>query len=130
MPRGLDAEGRRRTAGPVERATNASIRAATHLTPADAGAIAALKILARKIDTEDELRERALDYAREHQTKPPSVDNVSLPTYLKFSAELGLSPAGRGRLPERKGAGGGGKRGTLSLLQDRAKQARGGASAG
>lgn len=115
----------------MERATNRAIRAAKHLTDLDAGAIAAVKMLARKIDTEDELRELALDYAAEHKTKPPSVDNVSLPTYLKYTADLGLSPAGRGRLPDRKGAAAkGGSRGTLSLLRGEAQQARGAAPAG
>jgi hypothetical protein len=60
-----------------------------------AGPIEALQILALKIDTEDALRELALAWADEHETRPPSVDNVSIPTYLKYCAELRLTPASR-----------------------------------
>jgi len=107
--------------GEVEEATEASIKAATHLTSADLGAVQALRMLARKIDTEDELRGLALDYAAEHKQKPPSVDNVSVPTYLKFCESLGLTPAGRGRLPEKKPEASGGK---LALLRGEAQANR------
>lgn len=113
----------RRKIGPLERATNAAVRSAAHLTDADKGAIAALKYLARKIDTEDELRELALDAQVEDgdRSKPPPLDNVSVPTYLRYCVALGLTPGGRGRLPEKKPEG---PRGTLSVLRDGAQQAR------
>ena len=38
-------------------ATEAAIKAATHLTVMDKGAIEALRFLAKKIDTEDALRD-------------------------------------------------------------------------
>jgi hypothetical protein len=107
--------------GSVEEATEASIRAATHLTTLDQGAVEALRTLARKIDTEADLRDLALGYAEEHKQKPPSVDNVSVPTYLKYCESLGLTPAGRARLPEKKSEAPVGK---LALLRGEAKAAR------
>jgi hypothetical protein len=107
--------------GPIERATRASLRAATHLTPVDKGAVETLKMLARKIDTEDQLRDMALAWAEEHKQKPPPVDNVSVPTYLKYCESLGLTPAGRGRLPEKKPEGPVGK---LALLRSGAQAGR------
>lgn len=107
--------------GEVEKATEGSLKAATHLTDADQGAVAALLVLARKIDTEDELRALALKYAEEHEQKPPHVDNVSVPTYLKYCESLGLTPAGRGRLPEKKAEGPVGK---LALLRGEVKAGR------
>ena len=60
-------------------ATERSIRAATHLTDLDAGAVAALRALAVRVGTAD-----------------PEKDNVTLPTYLKFCEALRLTPASRG----------------------------------
>lgn len=91
-------------------ATEAAIQAASHLTDMDKGALETLRFLARKIDTEDELRELALAYAAENKQRPPAVDNVSIPTYLKFCDSLGLTPVARKALTEKKqGAQGGGK---------------------
>lgn len=84
--------------------TEAALSAASHLTALDKGAVAALRVLARKIDTESELRELALEHAAERKEKPPPVDNVSIPTYLKFCESLGLTPAGRARLTQKKPA--------------------------
>lgn len=98
-------------------ATDAAIAAASHLTPMDDGAVAALRYLAHKIDTELELRELALRFADEHEQKPPSVDNVSVPTYLKYCESLGLTPAGRARAQLEAAKGGaGGKLGQLRAL--------------
>jgi hypothetical protein len=83
--------------GTVANATRRAIRAAIYLTPADVGAVAALRVLAMKIDTEDELRKSDLASAPAEQ-KPRPVDNVTIPTYLKFCESLGLTPAGRSRL--------------------------------
>lgn len=74
-------------------ATERALADATHLTGKDAGAVQALRVLARKIDTEANLRELALQYAEEYDMKPPHVDNVSIPTYLKYATALGLIPA-------------------------------------
>jgi hypothetical protein len=89
-------------------ATEKAIRAATHLTVMDQGAVETLRVLAKKIDTEDTLRDMALEWAAEDEKRrPPSVDNVSIPTYLKFCESLGLTPAGRGRLDMKKEPTGG-----------------------
>ena len=87
--------------------TEAALAAATHPTDMDAGAVETLLTLARKIDTEAGLRELALEWAEENRQKPPSVDNVSIPTYLKFCESLGLTPAGRARLKPPAAAEGG-----------------------
>ncbi len=98
--------------GAVADATEVSIQAATHLTPLDRGAVEALRTLAAAIDVlaaNDGLREDG------------KLDNVSVPTYLKFCDSLGLTPAGRSRLPEKKPEAPGGK---LALLRGEAKANR------
>jgi len=92
--------------GSVLDATERAIKA-SKLTSMDVGAVAALRVLALKIDTEAELREIALAYAEENHLKPPSADNVSIPTYLKFCESLGMTPAGRVRLNAKKETAGG-----------------------
>lgn len=77
-------------------ATETSIAAAGHLDPMDAGAVEALRALARKIQAWDVIVDWALDDAADG--KRPSVpqnDNVSISAYLKYCDQLGLSPAGR-----------------------------------
>lgn len=87
--------------GPVRAATELSIAQAyvdKVLGPLDAGAVSALRVLADKIDKDDELRERYLDLTANEDgspVKPLQLDNVSLPTYLKYCDALGLTPAGR-----------------------------------
>lgn len=91
--------------GSVAEATEASIKAATHLVELDRGAVEALRTLAEAIDVlaaNGGLREDG------------KLDNVSIPTYLKFCESLGLTPAGRARLPEKKPEAPGGK---LALLR-------------
>lgn len=63
---------------------------------ADAGAVAALLALARKIDAWDEIVELAIDQASEGR-KPnvPIHDNTSLPTFLRYCEALGLTPGSR-----------------------------------
>lgn len=109
--------------GPVAAATEDAITSAgTDLTPRDAGAVAALRHLAAKIDTEATLREAALKWialSEDGAAKPPPIDNVSVPTYLKYCESLGLTPAGRGRLvakPEQPGGQTGGSKNKLTLL--------------
>ena len=98
--------------GAVADATEASIRAATHLSDLDKGAVEALRTLAVAIDVL-----AATGGVREDG----KLDNVSVPTYLKFCESLGLTPAGRSRLPEKKPEGPGGK---LALLRGEAQAGR------
>lgn len=84
--------------GDVLDATESAIKAATHLTDMDAGAIETLRALARKIDAWDQIVEWATDDAGQREGSRPTVpanDNVSIPTYLKFCESLGLTPTGR-----------------------------------
>lgn len=53
--------------------------------------------MARKIDGMDAYLAALADDAAERRLRPPSQDNVSIPTYLKFCESLGLTPAGRAR---------------------------------
>lgn len=103
--------------GEVIDATEKAIAAARHLTDMDAGTVEALRALARKIDGADEYFEALADVAAERKLRPPSPDNVSIPTYLKFCESLGLTPAGRVRLVEqKKPEAKGGKLGRLSSV--------------
>lgn len=91
--------------GDVVDATEVAIAAAKHLTDADRGAVEALRVLAGKIDTDDELRTIWLDYQANREVenmRPLQLDNVSIPTYLKYCESLGLTPAGRSKLGEKK----------------------------
>lgn len=98
-------------------ATEAAIKAATHLTPADAGAVEALRMLARKIDAWDQIVEWAIAEAPEGKRPAvPANDNVSIPSYLKFCESLGLTPTGRTRAAI-EGAKGDGNTGTLGKLR-------------
>lgn len=101
-------------------ATEKSIEApASHLTAADAGAIEALRALARKIDAWDVIVEWALNDAAETKGARPAVpqnDNVSISAYLKYCDQLGLSPVGRKALGVKDG-GTGGKKAKLHALR-------------
>lgn len=107
--------------GALEDATKAALGAAQHLTDADAGAVEALLTVARKVDQDEERWALALQWAEAMKVKPPAQDNVSVPTYLKFCESLGLTPAGRSKLGEKKPEGKGGK---LTLLRDQAQAGR------
>lgn len=76
-------------------ATETAIKAATHLTDADRGAVQALRVLARAIDEQDERWAALAKAAAEDNKRPPAQDNVAIPTYLKYCESLGLTPAGR-----------------------------------
>ncbi|MDQ3307735.1 MAG: hypothetical protein M3499_05190 [Actinomycetota bacterium] len=97
----------------VVEATEMALEAAPHLTETDAGAVEVLRGLAREIDVRDELREFALQWAAETKTRPPGIDNVTVPTYLKFCDALGLTPSGRKALELREAA-----RGKLAEVRD------------
>jgi hypothetical protein len=74
-------------------ATDLSIRQASHLSDADAGAVAVLRGLSRQVD-----------YLLEHDgiNESGKFDNVSPSLYLKYCESLGLTPAGRKALGEKK----------------------------
>jgi hypothetical protein len=96
--------------GDVVDATTISVAAATHLDVdgKDAGAIAALLALARKIDDYDTIVDVIMEQIEidpESKIRPPASDNVSLPTYLKYCESLGLTPGGRGELVSGKKTG-------------------------
>lgn len=107
--------------GEVARAVEESIAKAIQegrLGQMDRGAIAAARVLARKIDDEALRWEYALEWAHLNPgesggPKPPAVDNVSIPTFLKFAESLGLTPAGRGRIADGKPGEAGGAGGKL-----------------
>ena len=107
--------------GPVSTATNQAIAAAgDRLTGMDAGAVSAIRFLAKKIDTEELVRERILEAQGEDPSlKPPPLDNVTIPTYLKYAESLGLTPAGRLRIEGTKKTAdpADGKRGKLAALR-------------
>jgi hypothetical protein len=79
-------------------ATDAAIKAATHLTAMDSGAVAMLRELARVAD---------VVIATGGINEAGKFDNVTVPTYLKACDALGLTPAGRVRLDEKKESVGG-----------------------
>lgn len=101
-------------------ATEKALEAASaQLTDADAGAIEALRALARKIDAWDVIVEWALEDAEQTKGSRPAVppnDNVSISAYLKYCDQLGLSPAGRKALGVKDG-GGSGKKAKLHALR-------------
>lgn len=98
-------------------ATDRAIASATHLTDADVGAVEALRVLARKIAAWDQIVEWALeDAGNERRPSVPANDNVSVSAYVKTCEQLGLTPAGRVKLTEKKSEGKGGKLGRLSSV--------------
>lgn len=120
--------------GEVAKATEEAIAKAKsegRLGTLDAGAVAALRVLARKIDEEQARWEYALEWAQFNPgapggPKPPAHDNVSIPTFLRYAESLGLTPAGRGRIADGKPSEAGGTGGTLlELVQSVPKPAGG-----
>lgn len=100
-------------------------RAAGDLSARDEALIVAASQMARKIDTADkyfaELERDAID----RHLRPPSQDNVSLPTFLRYIDALHLTPAAP--QPKPKGEAPGGK---VLNFRSREAAARGGRSAG
>lgn len=90
--------------GPVAEATNRAIKAARHLEDADCGPVEVLRTLARTIDG---IPERPAD---------APMDNVTIPTYLKFASALGLTPVSRKDLVKPE-AGSGSKLAQLRSIQ-------------
>lgn len=94
-------------------ATEAAIKAATHLVDSDQGAVEAMRALARKIDAWDQIVDWALSDAAGNTGARPAVpqnDNVSISAYLKYCDQLGLTPAGRKALDVDKGGESGGSK--------------------
>jgi len=113
--------------GDVVDATVVSVAAATHLDREgkDAGAIAALLALARKIDDYDSIVDVIMEQIEmdpESKIRPPASDNVSLPTYLKYCDALGLTPGGRGELAATKKPGAAGPPDDLAAFRANAQQ--------
>lgn len=78
-------------AGLVRKATDAAIRSARagkRLTAMDNGTVSVLRHLADAIDAFDE----------DGLNPAGKLDNVTIPTYLKYAKELGLTPIGRAQL--------------------------------
>ena len=78
-------------------ALNRSIMTATHLEPKHAGAVAAARALAAKIDAWDTIVQWAIEDAHESEARGarpavPANDNVSLPSFLKYLDALQLVP--------------------------------------
>jgi hypothetical protein len=92
----------KQAAGPLERATQRSLRKATHLKGDEYALLRiALVQLARKIDGWDNVVQAANEYAAERGTRPtvPQMDNVSSSAFFKACEQLGLTPAARLKLP-------------------------------
>lgn len=91
-------------------ATQKSIRRAVAAGTLDpilsAGPIAALMSLAWKIDSEVAVREAYLDRAT-GDVKPPVLDTMSLPTYLRYAESLTLTPPPMAKAGQRLEAKGG-----------------------
>jgi hypothetical protein len=87
--------------GTVAEETEKAIAAATHLGPMHAGSLAVLRRLARVID--------GMDDAPTHDSagKPLPFDNVTIPTYLKYAMQLGLTPVSAEAAGAKKEAPGG-----------------------
>ncbi|AYN57478.1 hypothetical protein PBI_KEPLER_2 [Arthrobacter phage Kepler] len=97
--------------------TNESIQAAKRsgvVTDADEGACAVLLTLAERMDDPD------------FPVIDGRFDNVTAALYFKACEQLGLTPSGRARLPEKK-EGGGGKLAQLRALEGGKKSGRRGA---
>ncbi len=112
--------------GTVRAATEASVvqaRTDKIISVSDEGAVAALLVLADKVDAMVQAEADVADAVERAQDgegwggdppKPPPLDNVTLPTFLKYCEALGLTPTGRKALVEKKQGGAGGK---LALLR-------------
>ncbi len=103
---------------PILDSLNKAVRGASHLGPLDQPTIDAARALARKIDLADVYFQELVRDAIEHDQRPPSQDNVSLPTYLRYCDALGLTPISRLRFKATAKEGGTG--GALGGLQAKA----------
>jgi ADP-ribose pyrophosphatase YjhB (NUDIX family) len=78
----------------LEAALDRALESATHLEAVHAATVRAARDLARKIDAWSVIVDWALEDAAESNGRPavPANDNVSLASFLKYMAELGLTP--------------------------------------
>lgn len=92
-------------------ATNRSIAKAVEggILDSDLAAapIAALRVLAQRIDDADTLADFLAIYATDNNLRPPSQDNVSIPTFLKYCEALGLTVVVAKAAPAKGGVSGG-----------------------
>lgn len=114
--------------GPVLRATRVALKAAglTTTSGPDAGAVAVLLRLAATIDGLDTDEPEPLEEGERRPRR--AFDNVTIPTYLKYAMELGLTPAARSRAsgaPLEAEMGGGVRGGKLAAVAALARQATG-----
>lgn len=100
-------------------------RAAGDLSARDEALIVATSQMARKIDTADKYFAALERDAIDRHLRPPSQDNVSLPTFLRYIDALHLTPPSP--QPKPKGEAPGGK---VLTFRSREAAARGGRSAG
>lgn len=90
----------------VAEAVEEAIKTATHLTTADFAAVAALRVLAVKMDALADSRAGVTEDGELTEDKKRGLDNVTAPTFLKYCSELGLTPAGRKALASKEGGTG------------------------
>lgn len=98
----------------VEESVEESLADAGHLTKADAGAVQVLRGLARSVD-----------YLLAHDGLNESgrFDNVTVPTFLRYCEQLGLTPMGRKALAEKKQESSGGTSGVARRRANHLKSA-------
>ena len=115
----------------VLRATRVALKAAglSSTFGPDAGAVAVLLRLAATIDNMAAVEEALLRLPDDDErARRPSLDNVSIPTYLKYADALGLTPAARAAAsgaPLEAEMGGGVRGGKLGTILTLAAQATG-----
>lgn len=96
----------------VREETEGAVAAAEHLTAADQGAVAVLLHLATQIDNQTD----------GGLTPDGKLDNVSVPTFLKYCDALGLTPVARLRFEPSKKEPAGGKLAQLQSIQSKRKR--------
>ena len=74
-----------------------SARKAGNLADADMASCVAILELATKIQVQDDYFDALMMDAIENGRRPPSQDNVSMPTFLKYAEALGLTPSCRAK---------------------------------
>lgn len=98
-------------------------RAEGKLTASDEAAIVAAGQMARKIDVADRYFEALERDAIDRHLRPPSQDNVSLPTFLRYLDALGMTPQARKEKTAGKSGGAGGR---VAAFRRREQQAQSG----
>ena len=99
-------------------------RADSKLNASDEAAIVAAGQMARKIDQTDAYFQLLERDAIDHHLRPPSQDNVSLPTFLKYLDALGMTP--QARKEKTAAPGKAGASGRVAAFRRREQQAQSG----